>query len=150
VLHTVSFPWYVKAWILIITFILFHSASRLYVRSSFPTQAAINFSFQHSSQMKTLSIRKGYVTVYFFAIMVHCSLFYILVTKQYHATPCLCALDMFLFCFWLNFSWVWMPECARARWARFVCPFFYPRYSLPLRESSRIKCKELANKSSID
>jgi len=31
--------------------------------------------------MKTLSIGKNYVTVYFFAIMVHCSLFYISVTK---------------------------------------------------------------------
>jgi len=31
--------------------------------------------------------------------MVHCSLFYILVTKQYHATLCLCALDMILLLF---------------------------------------------------
>ncbi|KAL9713617.1 hypothetical protein Ac2012v2_003228, partial [Leucoagaricus gongylophorus] len=34
--------------------------------------AAINF-FQHPSQMKVLPIGKGYVTLYFFAIMIHCS-----------------------------------------------------------------------------
>lgn len=69
------------------TFILFHSASRLYVHSSFLAQATINSSFQHSSQMKTLSVGKGYVTVYFFAIMIHCSLTF--VTKAVSCNPML-------------------------------------------------------------